>query len=87
MVRMRIFPTSSCGINRGMRDCMTGRGRLSRIRSLTLVKRKTGVIYIIPDEFTFRLNDGNVARHTTRRLDSFVDATKGKRITYRRLIA
>jgi hypothetical protein len=39
------------------------------------------------DEFTFRLNDGNVARHTTRRLDSFVDATKGKRITYRRLTA
>ena len=70
-----------------MPDCMTGRGRLSRIRSLTLVKRKTGVIYIIPDEFTFRLNDGNVARHTTRRLDSFVDATKGKRITYRRRIA
>jgi transposase-like protein len=39
------------------------------------------------DEFAFRLNDGNVARHTTRRLDSFVDATKGKRITYRRLTA
>ena len=31
--------------------------------------------------------NGNVARHTTRRLDSFVDATKGKRITYRRLTA
>lgn len=39
------------------------------------------------DEFTFRLNDGNVARHTTKRLDSFVDATVGKRLTYRRLIA
>lgn len=39
------------------------------------------------DEFTFRLNEGNVANHTTRRLDSFVDATVGKRITYRRLIA
>ena len=39
------------------------------------------------DEFAFRLNDGNVARHTTRRLDSFVDATNGKRITYRRLTA
>lgn len=33
-------------------------------------------------------DDGYVdARHTTRRLDSFVDATKGKRITYRRLTA
>lgn len=39
------------------------------------------------DEFTFRLNDGNVERHTTKRLDSFVDATKGKRLTYRRLTA
>jgi transposase-like protein len=37
------------------------------------------------DEFTFRLNEGNVARHSLRRLDSFVDATKGKRLTYRRL--
>jgi len=39
------------------------------------------------DEFTFRLNDGNVANHTTKRLDSFVSATVGKRITYKRLIA
>lgn len=37
------------------------------------------------DEFTWRLNDGNVKRHSLRRLDSFVDATKGKRLTYRRL--
>ena len=33
------------------------------------------------DEFTFRLNEGNVARHTMERLDSFVDATAGKRLT------
>jgi transposase-like protein len=39
------------------------------------------------DEFTFRLNEGNVRRHTTKRLNSFVDATKGKRLTYRRLTA
>ena len=39
------------------------------------------------DEFTFRLNDGNVARHTLDRLDSFVDATVGRRITYRELVA
>jgi hypothetical protein len=36
------------------------------------------------DEFTFRLNDGNV-RHPWDRLDSFVDAIAGKRLTYRRL--
>lgn len=39
------------------------------------------------DEFTFRLNAGNVARHTLQRLDSFVDGLRGKRITYRELIA
>jgi transposase-like protein len=39
------------------------------------------------DEFTFRLNAGNVKRHTWDRLDSFVDAVAGKRITYKRLTA
>jgi transposase-like protein len=38
------------------------------------------------DEFTFRLNEGNVERHTLQRLDSFVDGTAGKRLTYKRLI-
>ena len=38
------------------------------------------------DEFTFRLNDGNVKRHTLNRLDSFVDASVGCRITYKELI-
>ena len=37
------------------------------------------------DEFTFRLNEGNVRRHTWDRLDSFVDAVAGKRLTYKRL--
>lgn len=39
------------------------------------------------DEFTFRLNEGNVERHTLERLDSFVDGVSGKRLTYARLIA
>jgi hypothetical protein len=38
-------------------------------------------------EFTFRLNDGNVKRHTLDRLDSFIAATSGQRLTYARLIA
>lgn len=37
------------------------------------------------DEFSFRLNDGNVKNHTLTRLDSFVRATAGKRITYKEL--
>jgi transposase-like protein len=39
------------------------------------------------DEFAFRLNEGNVARHTLQRLDSFVDAVVGKRITYAEVTA
>ena len=39
------------------------------------------------DEFTWRLNDGNVKVHTLARLDSFIDAIVGKRLTYARLIA
>ena len=37
------------------------------------------------NEFTWRLNDGNVARHTLERLDSFVSAVAGRRITYKTL--
>ena len=38
------------------------------------------------DEFTFRLNNGNVKRHTLDRLDSFVDGVAGRRLTYKDLI-
>jgi transposase-like protein len=38
------------------------------------------------DEFTFRLNEGNVKNHTMTRLDSLVGASSGKRLTYRGLI-
>jgi transposase-like protein len=39
------------------------------------------------NEVTFRLNAGNVARHTFDRLDSFIRAVDGQRLTYARLIA
>jgi len=39
------------------------------------------------DEFTFRLNDGNVSRHTFERLDSLTLAVTGKQITYKELTA
>ena len=38
------------------------------------------------DEFAFRLNEGNVKRHTLDRLDSFVTGMAGKRLTYKALI-
>lgn len=49
------------------------------------VERKNLRRYV--DEFAFRLNDGDVRRHTLKRLDSFVDAIVGKRLTYARLTA
>jgi hypothetical protein len=39
------------------------------------------------DEFSFRLNEGDVKRHSLERLDSFIDAIAGKRLTYARLTA
>ena len=39
------------------------------------------------NEFAFRLNEGNVARHTLQRLDSLIQAMFGSRITYRELTA
>ena len=37
------------------------------------------------DEFTFRLNEGNVKRHTLDRLESLVKGAVGKRLTYQDL--
>ncbi len=39
------------------------------------------------NEFTFRLNDGNVKRQTLDRLNSMITASVGRRITYQELIA
>lgn len=39
------------------------------------------------NEFTFRLNDGDVKRHTLERLASLVTASFGQRLTYRKLTA
>jgi transposase-like protein len=38
-------------------------------------------------EVTFRLNDGNVKRHSMERLSSLVSAATGRRLTYKQLIA
>ena len=39
------------------------------------------------NEFVFRLNAGNVKRHTLERLNSFIDAAAGTRLTYESLTA
>ena len=38
-------------------------------------------------EFAFRLNDGDVSRHTMQRLASLFSAAIGRRLTYAELIA
>ena len=38
------------------------------------------------NEFTFRLNEGNVKRHTWERLESLVKGSIGKRLTYKQLV-
>ena len=38
------------------------------------------------DEFSFRLNEGNVKNHTLTRLESSVDGAAGKRLIYKALI-
>lgn len=39
------------------------------------------------DEFAFRLNDGNVKRHTMKRMNSFIDGVVGRNMTYKELTA
>jgi hypothetical protein len=39
------------------------------------------------DEFTFRLNDGNVKRQSMQRVDSLLRGSVGRRITYAELTA
>ena len=39
------------------------------------------------NEFTFRLNEGNVRVHTMKRINSLIDGAVGKRLTYERLTA
>jgi len=39
------------------------------------------------NEFTFRLNEGNVQRHTFQRLNSLISAAAKRHITYKELTA
>jgi transposase-like protein len=39
------------------------------------------------NEFAWRLNEGNVKNHSTERMDSFVRAVSGRRLTYKKLTA
>jgi len=57
------------------------------LTNLMVLNQLGSYLYNSPDEFGWRLNEGNVKNHTLERLDSFVGAIRGNRITYKDLTA
>jgi len=84
-------------VNHSANEYVRGMASTNSIESVWAVLKRglTGVYHKVSkkhlhryvDEFAFRLNDGKVARHTLARLNSFVDAVAGKRLTYAELTA
>ena len=84
-------------VNHSANEYVKGMASTNSIESVWAVLKRglTGVYHKVSkkhlrryvDEFAFRLNDGKVARHTLARLNSFVDAVAGKRLTYKELTA
>ena len=83
-------------VRHGVREFVNGMASTNGIESVWAVLKRgyNGVYhqwsakhmarYI--DEFTFRLNEGNVARPTMQRLESLVKGAVGKRLTYAALV-
>ena len=84
-------------VNHGAREYVRGNVNTNSIESVWAVLKRGvhGTFHHVSakhlgryvNEFTFRLNDGNVERHTLARLSSLVKATTGKRITYSEVTA
>ena len=84
-------------VNHGQGEFVRGHVTTNSIESVFAVMKRglVGVyhhaspkhLHRYVDEFTFRLNEGDVKIHTLTRLDSFIAAVAGKRLTYAALIA
>ena len=84
-------------VNHSAKEYVNGMASTNGIESVWAVLKRgvNGVYHQISakhlaryvDEFTFRLNEGDVKRHTLDRLDSFVTAVVGNHITYKELTA
>jgi hypothetical protein len=84
-------------INHTMREYRRGSVTTNGIESVFAVLKRgiIGVYHRVSlkhlgryvHEFSFRLNEGNVAYKTVDRIDSFIDGVARKRLTYKRLIA
>jgi transposase-like protein len=84
-------------VNHGARQYVKGNVNTNSVESVWAVLKRglNGVYHHASEkhlnryvnEFTFRLNDGNVKVHTLDRLESLIQRTIGKRITYKELTA
>jgi transposase-like protein len=83
-------------VNHGAGEFVRGEAHTNGIESVWAVLKRgvIGVYHQISEkhtgryvnEFSFRLNDGNVKRHTLDRLDSLLWAAVGRRLTYKALV-
>lgn len=82
-------------INHGIGEYVRGNVTTNGIESVFAVMKR-GIIGVYhhtsskhlnryAQEFAFRLNEGNCARHTLDRLDSLIRAAQGKRLTFKEL--
>ena len=84
-------------VNHSAKEYVNGMASTNRIESVWAVLKRghygtyhqfsTKHLQRYVDEFSFRLNDGNVRRHTMERIGSLCDMVVGKRITYKELTA
>ena len=84
-------------VNHGAGEYARGSVHVNSIESVWAVMKRgfMGVYHHVTpkhlgryvNEFTFRLNEGDVKRHTLARLDSMIAATVGQRLTYAALTA
>jgi len=84
-------------VNHTAREYVRGNVHVNSIESVWAVLKRgvVGVYHKVStkhlgryvNEFAFRLNEGDVKRHTLERLDSMIALTVGKRLTFARLTA
>lgn len=82
-------------VNHSAKEYVNGKAHTNGIESVWAVLKRgyNGVYHNMSskhlhryvNEFSFRLNEGDVKRHTLDRIDSLVDQSMGKRLTYKEL--
>jgi transposase-like protein len=88
---------SHASVNHSAKEYVNGMAHTNGIESVWAVLKRGfyGVYHSFSekhlqryvDEFSFRLNEGNVKNHTMSRIDSLLGKSVGVRITYKNLVA